>query len=1351
MKISQKIILTTGTLIFIVLLIQGVVYQILVRNDLKSSAFGRLNGEVKARAQSLNNLLQHTRQDLSAMKAHKAFEDYFTSRELDDGDGMLDSEFELESFFIRINSAKPQYTRIQLATAAGEPLLQIAGNSRIERLDKYDHIVTAKQLREKFSNVNVVHNIFLDEKDGEVLLSVGRLVFNEKIVGFLWIYQPINNYIEQIFSDLSDAGIYYTISNDEGIFISHSTNVQPKILTGLLNGDLPNWLISMESVPELGLTVSMGIEKGKAFKVINHLLLIGIGVLVVAVAFSMLVLSIIASSISKPIKNLVMWTERLSKGDLRLEDIKITNDEIGELNASYRKVVNSLQEAASVCDSISNGDFSRSLKVKSYKDTLGKSVNKMIHNLRDLTAENKKESWLKTGQTKLNDRIRGGQNIATLSQNIISCLVTYLNVQIGALYLANDNNVLELAGTYAYTRGKSLSNKYTVGEGLIGQAALEKQSILITDTPDDYIKIQSGLGESIPRNIIVMPVLYEDTVKGVIELGSLHEITDLQVAFLKQVSENIAISLISAQFSLQREELLKKTLHQSATLEAQQEELQQTNEELESQTQALKESESKLQAQQEELRQANEELKEQTMTLERQKEEIKKKNIDLEKTQQSIQEKAKELEISSKYKSEFLANMSHELRTPLNSLLLLSKLLAQNKDNNLTDKQIEFANTIHSAGSDLLTLINDILDLSKIEVGKMEINIDNLNIDDFISNIERNFRHMAQEKGISLKINKHDGIPTYIRTDRQRLEQIIKNLLSNAFKFTSKGGITISIQRPVAKTDLSKGGLDPSRAIAIAVSDTGIGIPEDKQRIIFEAFQQVDGTTSRIFGGTGLGLSISRELSRFLGGEIQLRSIENEGTTFTIYLPEQLEKSSQVEAQPPESQQSKDASIHKKDAPARDKSIVKDIPSDKPSEVESSISKDIPADRPFELEDIRDDRKNITSGDRSILIIEDDPKFAKILYDITIEKGFKGLIAGDGETGLHFADYFKPSAIILDISLPRMDGWTVMKRLKDSPETRHIPVHFISAYEKGLDAMKMGAIGYQTKPVNMEGLNEAFKKIEDAISKTMKNLIVVEDNKIERKVILEVIGNGDIKTTAVGTGQEAYELLSSNTFDCMILDIGLPDMSGFELLKKIKGDKTIQYIPIIIYTARDLTEEETEELKKYTQDIIIKGVRSPERLLDEAVLFLHRVEADLPEEKQKMLRMVHDKEVLLKDKKILLVDDDMRNTFALSNVLEEKGMKVLIGKNGKNALECLDKNPDVQLVLMDIMMPEMDGYEAMKEIRKQQRFKKLPIIAFTAKAMKGDKKKCIDAGANDYLPKPVDVDKLLSLLRVWLY
>jgi tubulin-specific chaperone A len=1002
-----------------------------------------------------------------------------------------------------------------------------------------------------------------------------------------------------------------------------------------------------------------------------------------------------------------------------------------------KRIVRPIMELSGGARLVAAGRFDHEIRVQAKNEIgeLSQSFNNMLYNLRQKTEENELQNWFKTGQAELNDRIRGEQDLATLGRNIITCLADYLKAQIGAIYLAGDNNHLKLVGSYAFKKRKNLSNEFEFGEGLVGQAALEKDSILLTKVPSDYIAVSSGLGEATPHNILVKPFLHNGEVKGVVELGTLHEFSDMNLDFLNQVAENIAVAVHSAQSRQKVQELLEQTQKQAEELQTQQEELRTTNEELEEQAKALKESEARLQVQQEELQQTNEELEEQTKLLEEQKQKIQQKNLELEKTRTLIEEKARDLEITGKYKSEFLANMSHELRTPLNSILLLSKLLSDNKDGNLTEKQVEFSRTINSSGSGLLNLINDVLDLSKVEAGRMELHIEDVNLMHFAEDMKRNFQHIAQEKGLNFSTNLAGDLPQNIRTDCSRVEQIVKNFFSNSFKFTSQGSVTLNISRADHRVDLSKSGVDPKKAISFSVSDTGVGIPKDKQKLIFEAFQQGDGTTNRKFGGTGLGLSISREMAKLLGGEIQLQSEEGKGSTFSLFIPETLDN-----------------------AKAETRAFFDNIPEIAPPGQADGQTGDPgvpsiaePIGPPKGLEAIADDRRRLSPKDKSILIIEDDPKFAEVLRDLSREKGFKVLIAGDGETGLHFADYYKPSAIILDIGLPGIDGWTVMSRLKDDPATRHIPVHFISASDSPLEAIKMGGIGYLTKPVSMENLQEVFEKFENMISKSMKNLLLVEDDENQRKAIVELIGNGDVRITGVSTGQEAYDRLSSGSFDCVILDLGLPDMSGVELLKRIRNNENLIHLPIIIYTGKDLTKEEEITIDKYAEKIIIKGVRSAEKLFDETTLFLHRVEKDLPEEKQRMLRMIHDKESILNGKKILLVDDDMRNVYALTNIIEEKGVTILLGKTGKEGLELLNKNSDIALILMDIMMPEMDGYEAMREIRKQERFKKIPIIALTAKAMKGDRAKCIEAGASDYLAKPVDADKLLSMLRVWLY
>ncbi len=966
------------------------------------------------------------------------------------------------------------------------------------------------------------------------------------------------------------------------------------------------------------------------------------------------------------------------------------------------------------------------------------------------TAEekNERQNFLQTGLAELNNKVRGELDLTTTATNIITHLCEYLDGKVGAFYVyRTEKEILQLFGTYAYKERKNISNEFKTGEGMVGQAALEKKRILITDCPDDYISVNSGLGNTAPRHIMLYPIVLGDDLMGVVEIGWLQESSELHLAFMDQTAENIAVAISTAKARGKMRTLLEQTQQQATQLQDQQEQLRVSNEELEEQSKILRESEAKLQVQQEELKATNEELEEQTELLRQQKEDIARKNADLERATVLIEEKAADLAMANKYKSEFLANMSHELRTPLNSMLLLSKLLADNKDGNLTEKQKEFAETIHSSGSELLALINDILDLSKVEAGKLDLNLEKADLTEFAKSMERNFRHVAQEKGLTLMTNQGSDVPESILTDRQRLDQIVRNLLSNAFKFTSKGGITLSIGRPDDGTVLSGTGLDPANTIAISVTDTGIGIPKEKQKVIFEAFQQADGTTSRKYGGTGLGLSISRELAKLLGGELRLESEEGKGSSFTVYLPEVLEK---VAAQDSPRLQKPSRAVKKSPPKATEK------PTEKPTEKEDvpqevAPAKGEPPSSSSGVEMIPDDRKETSPQDKSILIIEDDPKFAKVLCDLSREKGFKVLVAGDGETGLHFADYYVPSAIILDVGLPGIDGFAVMSRLKENALTRHIPVHFISASDMNLDALRMGAVGYFTKPVSMEQLDKAYGAIEQVISRKAKNLLLVEDNEAQRKAIAELIGNGDIHITSVSTGQEAYDQLLSGKFDCMILDLGLPDMSGMELLEKIRTDESIMRVPIIVYTGRDLTKEEKMVLDEYAEKVIIKGAKSPEKLLDETTLFLHRVEADLPEHQRQMLRMIHDKESILKDKEVLLADDDMRNVFAISNTLEEKGMKVLVAKNGKEALECLETKPDVDLVLMDIMMPEMDGYEAIREIRKKDNLKNIPIIALTAKAMKGDRSKCIEAGANDYLAKPVDTEKLFSMLRVWLY
>jgi len=1115
--------------------------------------------------------------------------------------------------------------------------------------------------------------------------------------------------------------------------------------------------------------------------VINLLLISILLISIILVTITFLSSRIISGTISKPVLKVVENLKSLASGDLT-SDIKVeTRDEIGMLNASFvdlqsslkqkslvagaiangifttkavpksekdelahsiNQIVNNFSEVVDQANSISRGDLDANISLRSAQDELGKALIKMTSELKNSNEEKRRQLWLKNSQSELNDVMRGEQEVIDLSRKIINKLCSQVDARVGAIYLMQDDDVYKMVGSYAYKRRKTIETEYRPGEGLVGQAVLEKQTIIITNLPPDYSPINSGIGEASPKNLVVIPCIFNDIVVAVIEMGSFAELTEEQINYINTVSQSVAIGLNTSRSRTELRKLLSRTQEQAEELQVQQEELRQANEELEEQTKALKESEQQLQTQQEELRVTNEELEERTQAIEKQRDAIRTKNEELQLAQKEIEKKARDLETASRYKSEFLANMSHELRTPLNSILVLSQIMSNNKAGNLSDKQIQSAKTIHSSGSSLLSLINEILDLSKIESGKLEINLERIKLEDLLKEIDSVFKPLATDKGLELNLDIQADAPVFIYSDVLRLQQILRNLLSNSIKFTHEGSVSLKIKKMSATDGLISTGLIPENTALFEVTDTGIGIQKEQQKAIFEAFTQADGTTSRKYGGTGLGLTISRNLAHIMGGEITLESDAGKGTIFRLYLPVKM--------------------VTKKNPaiPDRVKTDVREIVEQHalpivPSKVKPSFSgnggDNNSQPKAGIIDTVRDDRKIINKGDKFILIIEDDASFSQILYDLAKEKGFKCLIAPNGETGLHYADYYKPDAIILDIGLPGIDGWQVMDRLKENPETRHIPVHFMSGKDKSMEAMKKGAIGFLTKPISVEEIEGAFAKIENIISKPLKKLLVVEDDDDMRKAIVELIDDDDVSITSVSSGSQAVDQLKKDDFECIILDLGLKDMSGFDLLKKIgkKGEESD--IPVIIYTGRELNRKDEDELLQYSDRIIIKGARSPERLLAETTLFLHRVESSLPEEKQKMLRIGHTKEDIMKDKKVLIVDDDMRNVFALNSLLEERGMRVDVGRNGKEGLKKLDENQDISLVLMDIMMPEMDGYEAMREIRKISKYKKLPIIALTAKAMQGDRDKCIEAGANDYLTKPVDTDKLLSLLRVWLY
>jgi HAMP domain-containing protein/CheY-like chemotaxis protein/GAF domain-containing protein len=1008
-----------------------------------------------------------------------------------------------------------------------------------------------------------------------------------------------------------------------------------------------------------------------------------------------------------------------------------------------------LRAISEVSQAVTKGDLTRSIAVEAEGEVaeLKDTINQMIDNLAETTRVNTEQDWLNSNMARFTGMLQGERDLETVSRLIMSELTPLVGAQHGAFFMMEspdgegDEFELRLLSTYGYKQRKNVPNRFKIGEALVGQAALEQKPILVTQAPDDYVRISSGLGEGTPINLIVLPVLFEDQVLAVIELASFQRFSNVQQAFLEQLSESIGVVLNTIQANMRTEELLAQSQgltqelqSQSEELQAQQEELQQTNKELEEQAASLKASEELLQTQQEELQQTNEELEEKAQLLEEQNRRIEIKNREIELARAALEEKAEQLSLSSRYKSEFLANMSHELRTPLNSLLILAKLLGENPDANLNNKQIEFANTIYGAGSDLLTLINDILDLSKVEAGRMDVNVSDVKLGDLRDFVERSFRPVAEDKTLDFEIEvRGANVPPTIETDEQRLQQVIKNLLSNAFKFTESGGIKLRIGVAEGRQFASEALSRAEAVLEFTVEDTGVGIAHDKLRLIFEAFQQADGTTSRRYGGTGLGLSISREIARLLGGEIHVESEVGNGSTFTLFLPATYQPHEHPHAVEEAVVLPREREGNGSDSPA---------PGLEPPELDPALL----------LPSVRDDRDDIQDGDRVVLIVEDDPDLARTELEVARDRGFKGIVAVRGDSGLALAHEFKPDAIILDMKLPVMDGWTVLDRLKHHPETRHIPVHIVSAGDGRQNALKAGAVAFLEKPISREGLEDTFGEIRSFIDRGLKRLLVVEDDESQREAVVELIGSDeDVEVTAVGSGEAALEALELEHFDCMVLDLKLPDMGGFTLLEKLKEDERHSSIPVIVYTGKELTRNEETKLKKFAESIVVKDASSPERLLDETSLFLHRVERKLPKEKRRMLEQLHSADEVLKQRKILIVDDDVRNVFALTSVLESHGMEVLYAENGKDGVELLRQHPEVDLVLMDIMMPGMDGYETMRVIRSEESFKQLPIISLTAKAMKGDREKSIASGASDYITKPVDTDQLLSLMRVWLY
>jgi CheY-like chemotaxis protein/putative methionine-R-sulfoxide reductase with GAF domain len=1005
---------------------------------------------------------------------------------------------------------------------------------------------------------------------------------------------------------------------------------------------------------------------------------------------------------------------------------------------TIRAITLALRNAINVAEKIAEGDRDTEIEHTS-KDETGQlltSISKMRDALKVKEQFESEQNKEQNDIAGLNDTIRGEHEISELGELILNYLAPVLNAQIAAMYLLEDEK-LNLTSSYAFTRRKNFSSSFEIGENLVGQAAMERKQIVVENIPEDYIAINSGLGSTRPKSIIVTPIINDDELEGVLELGTVESFSDKQLAFLEKVSASIAVAVNSTRSRNKLREILEVTQKQAdalkkseAEMKQQQEELRVSNEELEDQAQKLKASEEHLQTQQEELRVINEELEEQTKALELQKSSLEEKNVDLANSQRELEEQSKALEQSSQYKSEFLSTMSHELRTPLNSILILSKMLSDNKKGNLEPKQVEHVEVIHSAGSDLLELINDILDLSKIEEGKLDFVVDSINLKDWAEKVKRNFSHVVADKGLDFHVNLSEELPEGMLSDGHRIDQVVKNMISNAMKFTENGSISINIEPPAESEHFKMLGLKREDCVSFSVKDTGIGIPKDKQALIFEAFQQADGTTSRKYGGTGLGLTISRQLSVFLGGDLIVASDgEGQGSTFSLTIPlkapQALELPGEVLA---EMQSNASSSVDMGSAATPTLSAV---PSGKPS---AKAKEEEEKEKPLA---------------NTLMIVEDDEAFSNTLVELAKESGFETITAYDGESALDMLQHKLPGAIILDVGLPGISGWDVMDKLKESERTKDIPVHFISGHNSEDKAMEMGAMGFLMKPVDMEQLSGAFSRIEEEAMGDMKKLLVIEDNEVELLSIEEMFKNKDTVITSVTTGEEAIAQLANNKFDCMIMDLDLPDINGLTLLETLNESEGFEPIPVIVYTAKDLMREEEAMLRRYASRIILKAGESSERLLNEVSLFLHWLENN-GEDVERPVLPAEGRDDIFQSKRVLVVDDDMRNIYSLSAVLEGVGLECVLASNGIECLESLEEDPNVDCILMDIMMPEMDGYETMQKIREQEQFQDMPIIALTAKAMKDDKKKCIDAGANDYITKPLDTDKLLSLLRVWL-
>ncbi len=1038
----------------------------------------------------------------------------------------------------------------------------------------------------------------------------------------------------------------------------------------------------------------------------NYNLIFMISIIVVV----LLLVMITVRNITLSINQLQALSARIAIGAPTVEKVNYpARDAIHQLARSIYSIDENATKLSRAAVEIGKGNFDVPIEPRSTEDNLGNAILQMRSDLQFFNAENANKMWYQNGLSEINQSVLGEKNVHELTRHVLEALHRFFENELSVFYVLGKSQMLHFTSSYGVTEPKKVPQNVELGSTQLGEAALAGKVRQIKDLPQEYLKMSSALGEVVPTNLIFIPLYYNNHLEGIIEMASIDAFNEDELKLLQEMAITIAIALQAAKSRETLQELLEETQAQSEELQTQQSELESMNAELEAQALNLQASEEELKVQQEELQQTNQELEHRTELLQEKNEEILRK--------------AEELALSTKYKSEFLANMSHELRTPLNSILLLSRLLSDDHAKNLTPEQVEYATVIQSSGTGLLHLIDEILDLSKIEAGKMQLEYENVHISSILEEMRALFFVQANEKGIEFIVEDHSPTDFTIETDRLRLGQIIKNLISNAIKFTSEGNVTL----------ISGACENNPRFYCFTIRDTGIGISEDKQRVIFEAFQQADGSTKRKFGGTGLGLSISRELVKLLGGEIVLTSEPDKGSEFRVYVP--IEQSGNGTSP---------LLIGREEEASEEQAAPEVVVSKAKDELYSRyLSENIP-------NHVADDRKNVADKDNTILIVEDDVNFAKSLLEYTRRRGYKGIVCVRGDEAESLARLFKPKGILLDIELPVMNGWEVMDRLKKNPDTRHIPVHIMSSHQMRREGLRKGAIDFIEKPVAFEQMGSVFEKIEYVLQKNPKKVLIIEDNHQHAQALAFFLQNFDVNANVKGSLEDSMDALKTDELDCVVLDMGIPDTKAYEVLEEARRNKDFETLPIIVFTGKSLSDAEEKRIRRYADSIVVKTAHSYQRMLDEVSLFLHLVEdkqtkALPPAQKKNSFREI------LEKRTVLIADDDVRNIFSLSKALESYNMNVISATDGKEALECLKENDKIDIVLLDMMMPEMDGYETARAIRSQGEYRDLPIIAVTAKAMTGDREKCIEAGASDYITKPVDIDQLLSLLRVWLY